>query len=308
MTQADILERRSLVVARVAAPHYVRALEAIARGDDPGPEWNQVWTIIARAMVLSGLLGRHAGAMTLRSIGIEVILPRPVRFGIELQAPIHAPFDEAVRAFEGRVPELARAMEDLSRRYSSAASIIANADRQNAIKRFIDFLRKRTTATEAAEEELREDFAVTTNIAEARLETIARTTTLGAYNAGYRDQLRDAPGVIPVYRLSEIKDSRTRGNPRGLYPDKGKHWQMDGFCAAADDPIWTRIWPPNGYQCRATIDALTWDDVREKGWLDEKGRLNRDKLRSRFSAQRAIIDRGEYPDEGFAAYKAAVGL
>ena len=64
-----------------------------------------------------------------------------------------------------------------------------------------------------------------------RLETIYRNNLGSSYNEASARILEepDVHEVIPLVMLNEIRDRRTRGNPNGLYPDRGFHWQMDGF-------------------------------------------------------------------------------
>lgn len=87
-------------------------------------------------------------------------------------------------------------------------------------------------------------------------ETIFRTNVMDAYNRGRKDALSD-PVVVetfPAWQYSAILDGRTRDT----------HAAMDGKIFMADDPIWNRITPPNGYNCRCVLIPVNkFDFTRE---------------------------------------------
>jgi SPP1 gp7 family putative phage head morphogenesis protein len=90
-------------------------------------------------------------------------------------------------------------------------------------------------------------------------ETIFRTNVLGAYSGGQwaRAQELAASGEIVAAMYVAVRDDRTRET----------HLAMDGFWARLDDEVWTRWWPPAGWNCRCTIILLTQADVdRLGGW------------------------------------------
>lgn len=81
------------------------------------------------------------------------------------------------------------------------------------------------------------------------LENVFRTNVQTAYSAGQYEKLQDpaVADMFPLYRYSAVRDSHTRP----------AHMAMHGFVAARDDPIWNQWWPPNGYQCRCGIVAIS---------------------------------------------------
>lgn len=76
-------------------------------------------------------------------------------------------------------------------------------------------------------------------------ETVFRTNVMDAYNQGRREALSDkaVEEEFPAWQYSAILDGRTRE----------EHAAMDGRIFMANDPVWNRITPPNGYNCRCTI-------------------------------------------------------
>jgi len=115
--------------------------------------------------------------------------------------------------------------------------------------------------------------AVGDTILDFHAETIFRTNIMDAYNAGRKDALLD-PDVkesFPAWQISEVLDGRTRQN----------HASATGLTFMADDPVWSRLTPPNGYNCRAVLIPINLFDF-ERDQLSSAGDIPAD-----------------YPDPGF---------
>ena len=91
-----------------------------------------------------------------------------------------------------------------------------------------------------------------------RLKTIYRTNMMSSYNAGrWREQARlaTAPvGARPYFQYIAVRDSRTRHS----------HAVLHGKVFRYDDPFWKHFYPPNGFNCRCRVSALTEDQVKRK--------------------------------------------
>lgn len=87
------------------------------------------------------------------------------------------------------------------------------------------------------------------------LETMFRTNTLTALNAGKWDEAQDEDlqDLFPLYRYSAILDDRSRP----------QHAAMHGHTAPIDDAFWSTWWPPNGFNCRCTAVPLSTVYVRK---------------------------------------------
>ena len=94
-----------------------------------------------------------------------------------------------------------------------------------------------------------------------RVRTILRTNIQTAYSAGRYRRQRETIAALPYWRYSAVLDARTRPS----------HREMDGVVYRADHPIWRRIYPPNGFNCRCSIRALTEREVRARGLNVLKG-------------------------------------
>lgn len=94
-----------------------------------------------------------------------------------------------------------------------------------------------------------------------RLRTVYQTNLQSSYMAGrYKAQLENADRR-PYWKYVAILDARTR--PR--------HRALNGRIFRYDDPIWGVIYPPNGYNCRCRVVALSQEDFAAEGGLLSKG-------------------------------------
>lgn len=149
----------------------------------------------------------------------------------------------------------------------------------------------------------RAEFAGARNLTRNRIETIIRTNVSSAHNDGRASALSnpDVKAAIPLVMLMEIQDRRTRGNPDGLYPDHGPHFQMDGYVGTIDDFQQQGIVPPNGYNCRGGMRGVPFPEAFALGLVDDQGIPDAEAIKTYNGARQGFIDSGEYPDDGFAA-------
>lgn len=89
-----------------------------------------------------------------------------------------------------------------------------------------------------------------------RLETIFRTNMMSAYSVGQWNGIQQDKDLAPwlVYD-SVAEDGRNRAS----------HLALDGFVADADDPVWNRLFVPNGYNCRCDILQMDEEELAEAG-------------------------------------------
>ncbi|HHM6772732.1 TPA: phage minor head protein [Pseudomonas aeruginosa] len=88
-----------------------------------------------------------------------------------------------------------------------------------------------------------------------RLATIYQTNAQSAYMAGRYAAAYEARETHPYWMYVAVMDSVTRPSHAALH---GKVFRWD-------DPIWQHIMPPNGYNCRCRIVALTAEAVKRRG-------------------------------------------
>ncbi|MGL5949800.1 MAG: phage portal protein family protein, partial [Cetobacterium sp.] len=84
---------------------------------------------------------------------------------------------------------------------------------------------------------------------------VYRTNMLSFYNAGVYEQQMDNIENQPYWMYDGIADGRQSDICK----------ELDGKVYAAKDPIWGRVYPPNHYQCRSGVIALSADDIEAMG-------------------------------------------
>jgi SPP1 gp7 family putative phage head morphogenesis protein len=88
-----------------------------------------------------------------------------------------------------------------------------------------------------------------------RLETIYRTNMQTAYQAGRWKQFEENRERAPYLQYLAVRDSKTRP----------AHAALHGKVFHIDDPIWDIIYPPNGFNCRCRVRAMSLKEVQKRG-------------------------------------------
>lgn len=98
-----------------------------------------------------------------------------------------------------------------------------------------------------------------------RLKTIYQTNLQNAYMAGRKAEMEQTTETHPYWMYVAILDGKTRPSHRALHGQVFRH----------DDPIWSAIFPPNGFNCRCRVVALTEAAVKRRGLkvVSSEGRM-----------------------------------
>lgn len=88
-----------------------------------------------------------------------------------------------------------------------------------------------------------------------RLETIYQTNLQTAYMTGRYQGMKAAVATHPYWQYVAILDSKTRPAHRALA----------GMIFRHDDPIWSRIYPPNGFKCRCRVRPISAFTLEQEG-------------------------------------------
>jgi SPP1 gp7 family putative phage head morphogenesis protein len=89
-------------------------------------------------------------------------------------------------------------------------------------------------------------------------EIVVRTNIQSAYQWGHYQQMT-APLVVemlPIWAFVVVNDEATSDICRPLY----------GLAYRYDNPIWDSLYPPNHYNCRTTVMAMTAEDALDQGY------------------------------------------
>jgi SPP1 gp7 family putative phage head morphogenesis protein len=95
------------------------------------------------------------------------------------------------------------------------------------------------------------------------LDTAFDTAIHNAYSLGRYEQMTDdaVKEVLPYWQYMTVGDLRVRP----------EHACLDYFVARADDPVWMKIYPPNGYNCRCIVICLLLSEAMLIPGYDEPG-------------------------------------
>jgi SPP1 gp7 family putative phage head morphogenesis protein len=88
-----------------------------------------------------------------------------------------------------------------------------------------------------------------------RLQTILRTNLQTGYAAGRWQRFVDNANARPYLQYVAVMDGRTRPS----------HARLNGKVFPIDSPVWRVIGPPNGFNCRCTVRALSDRDLERRG-------------------------------------------
>jgi len=97
------------------------------------------------------------------------------------------------------------------------------------------------------------------------IENVFRTNNSTAYNAGNWNRYQKRLDKIAFYQYLAINDDRTTPLCDGL----------DGTTLPVDSSVWADYWPPNHYQCRSEVVAISKAraQVRDQQPVKPKGKL-----------------------------------
>jgi SPP1 gp7 family putative phage head morphogenesis protein len=123
-----------------------------------------------------------------------------------------------------------------------------------------------------------------------RLATIFRTNTQTAYHAGRWAQLQQTKASRPYLRYVAIEDGRTRPAHRALH----------GHVAHMDDAFWDQFYPPNGFNCRCSVQSLSRGQLRERGLTPREGLPGRTEVVDPVTGEVTTVLPA--PDPGFGSH------
>ena len=326
----DILES----AIEVAQTSYANAVAAQILGEDDREHWSEFEKVMRRAYILSTLVGESDVYERALRVGSRLSFDdadvandlRTFDKKVELTLEV-GEFDEAVQSFDTRVPRLRSEVERLRREAQSVSSGIAQAEKTQILNSLskssvainqsffmtgIDDVAVLSQIKQAVADAIRGDIRLVDfidraelegarNLTRARLETVYRNNLSSAFNEGRVNALSSAEvqKTIPLVMLVEIRDRRTRGNPAGLYPDRGMHYQMHGYVETLENMRNKGIIPPNGHNCRGGIRGIPRFEAEQKGWVDKQGNVNLEAIRRHNGDREGILLRGDYPDPGW---------
>ena len=276
LSRGDAESKYELGGARREAPHFEPS--AVNRGSSTTPQSETSKPPNSRFTAEGSGPSRPAGLVSpgsppwLFAHAGEILTP-------EKLAPV-----EALAFFRQKIGMTRKAFDKLQRRYREVAFTIANVESVRLIEKVQSVLddvlatgQTRRVFLDRAQAELR---AAGVTLKPFHLETVFETNANSAHQAGRAHQLlqADVRRALPFWQYRTAADDRVRPNHRALH----------NFIARADDAVWSRIYPPNGFRCRCSVIGRT------------RARAEREAGRLRIDLKKAGRNRlPAGPDEGF---------
>jgi SPP1 gp7 family putative phage head morphogenesis protein len=180
------------------------------------------------------------------------------------------PNDDAAQYIADLTPVTKEIFNGLTAQYRSDAFTLAATGDIRLITKIRDALadvaQKGGTAQdfEAAVRQITDDAGVA-ELNAFTLDTAFNTAMQRAYSLGRYEQMSDAAtvSVLPVWQYWTVGDDRVRL----------EHAVLDGFAAHADDPVWRKIYPPNGFNCRCSVIPILASEAPKDASEPGYGRL-----------------------------------
>lgn len=170
------------------------------------------------------------------------------------------PFAEAIAYFKRKRLMSPGAFKRLEAKHRARAFAVAGLTQQYALEfahgTIADALEHGLSQRQAVKQ-LREGFeaAGLTSRGNHHLNLVFRNNVQGAYAAGRYQQLRQLRSRRPFWRYLTASDQRVRDS----------HRAMHGRVYRADSPVWDQWFPPNGHNCRCTIQSLSQAEMDREG-------------------------------------------
>jgi SPP1 gp7 family putative phage head morphogenesis protein len=175
-------------------------------------------------------------------------------------------------------PVTRHVFDGLTRQYQNDAFTIAGVNDQRVITKVRDALADTMAQGGTAADfkpivhKITSDAGVA-DLASFELDTVFYTNTAKAYSTGRLEQMNEPHmlDALPFWQYWTVGDMRVRP----------AHAALDQFCARAIDPVWRRIYPPWGFNCRCSVVPILAEEApkgSEEGGFERLPMLTRIEL------------------------------
>lgn len=114
-----------------------------------------------------------------------------------------------------------------------------------------------------------------------RLKTIYHTNKHSAYAAGQWRRIQNSKDALPYLQYMPSLSTHKRDNHKIYY----------GLIRPVDDPIWSKIYPPNGFGCKCWVKQLTQRQAEKTG-ISEPIELETDTVKNPHTGQMIETTKG----------------
>lgn len=228
----------------------------------------QLGDALARHLAAADLLGRlqvlrHARKRTgklvpISAAGLQVRFDETSSDQVTSGFSFDLPNDDAEQFIQALTPVTRDVFDGLTAQYRRDAFTLAGVSDVRLIGKVRDALAE-IAARGGTIEEFRAAVRKLTgdaNVEELNaftLDTAFQTAMQKAYSAGRLAQMRQPAMVdaMPYWQYWTVGDLRVRP----------EHAVLDGFLARAIDPVWGKIYPPSGFNCRCSVVPIAADEA-----------------------------------------------
>ncbi len=206
----------------------------------------QVGGVMAQYLAGFDLLGRaHVIEAAHKKTGKKFKLATSTRF-TDL-AFEKVPFTQAIQRVLNLIGMSRDAFDGLAQKYQKQAFTIAGISDVKLIEKIKDALADVMDSGGTIEDfrnavnDLTSEASVE-KLAQTQIDSVFQTAVQSAYQGGRLEQMSDpdVKAALPYWVYRTAGDDRVRES----------HDALDGFAARNDDPVWGKIYPPCGYNCR----------------------------------------------------------
>ncbi len=217
------------------------------------------------------------------------------------------PFEEAAKYFRDKVRLPSKKWTDIKEGMHARAFVVAGAtkddllkDLQAAIQSGIDNGTGLAVFRKQFDQIVAKHGWAYNGDRNWRSKVMFQTNLTTARAAGRWAQIQDVKKTRPYLRYVAVLDNRTR-------PD---HRRWSGTVLPVDDPWWDTHYPPNGWNCRCTVQSLSKRALADFGYEVSASPPREDMVRRKdpFGDGYIALDRGIDPGFNYNVGKAHVGL
>jgi SPP1 gp7 family putative phage head morphogenesis protein len=178
------------------------------------------------------------------------------------------PFDEAIRFFRGKVTLPADQYRQLTSEARAKAFSVSGVARMDVMGDIYESM-ERAISEGRGYGDWKNDIRdiMQTRGWDGKLpyraDTIFRTNIQSSYQAGHYQRMMEVADALPYWQYVAVMDGRTRP----------AHAAMNGKVLPANDPWWQANYPPNGFNCRCTVRAMSERQLQRDGLIVAKNPL-----------------------------------
>lgn len=174
--------------------------------------------------------------------------------------PILQDYEKAREHFKGKITLTQKEFKELVAQSKNEAFAVASVNNKKQLAIIKQALDDSMNTGEKHFKELVKDTLGADRLKEHHLSTIYRTNLFSSYSRANYEAYTQIQESFPYLMYDAVGDGRTRA----------AHLALDNKIFKADDEIWDKIYPPNGYNCRCQVIPLTSEKAKELGISNSK--------------------------------------